>query len=809
MSLSESRAVNVRPLANMRIRTVLVGVAVAALGLALAATAGGYLFLRASLPVLDGTLPLAGLQAPVTVERDGLGVPTLHGERRSDLARATGFVHAQDRYFQMDLLRRSAAGELAALFGPAALGFDRDMRIHGLRRVADQVVTKLPERYRQLLQSYADGVNAGLAALGARPFEYALLRIEPVPWTPADTVLVVLAMYVDLQDPWATREARLGALQEALPPTLFRFLTAHDPSWDAALDGSTVAAAPLPGADEVDLRRRPSRDIAWGMAEPAGDDLSVGSNNWAIGPQVSADGRAWLADDMHLGLRTPNIWYRLRLEWPDAEGRRRAVTGVSLPGTPAVIVGSNGQVAWGFTNSYGDWSDLVELELDPADPDRYRTPDGYRRFAERVEVIAVRGAEPVRMPVRDTIWGPVLEPTPQGRLRAVRWLAHDPAAVDLRLAELETADDLDAALAIANRAGVPAQNFVAVDRDGNIGWTIAGRLPRRVGYNPALPAAAVDGAGWHGWLPPEDYPRIVNPADGLLWTANNRVVGGEMLSILGDGGYALGARARQIRDSLRALRSATPADLLAIQLDDRALFLARWQALMLELLDQRALEGEPRRAALRAELEQWHGRALPESVAYRLVRAFRLFLHEAVFGALTAEVRALDPGFRFDLPQAEQALWRLATERPPHLLDAGYPNWRALLLAVADRVAEYFWDDETGFSDATWGSYNRLRMQHPLSEALPGLGRWLDMPAQALPGDSHMPRVQAPDHGASQRLVVSPGREEDSILHMPGGQSGHPLSPYYRQGHAAWAEGRPTPLLPGAVQHRLLLQPAG
>lgn len=793
----------------MKIRTVLAGVAVAAVVLALTAAAGGYLFLRASLPVLDGTQALPGLQAPVTVERDELGVPTLRGEQRNDVARATGFVHAQDRYFQMDLLRRGAAGELAALVGQTALSFDRDMRIHGLRRVADRVVAKLPEQHRQLLQSYADGVNAGLAALGARPFEYGLLRTAPAPWTPADTVLVVLAMYIDLQDPWATREARLAALQEALPPALFHFLAAHDPTWDAALDGSTVAAVPLPGADQVDLRSQPSREIAWGMVEPAGDDLSVGSNNWAIGPQVSADGRAWLADDMHLGLRTPNIWYRLRLEWHDEQGRPRAVTGVSLPGTPAVIVGSNGQVAWGFTNSYGDWSDLVELELDPDDPNRYRTPDGYRSFTKRTEEIAVNGAEPVRVTVRDTIWGPVLEPAPQNRLRAIRWVAHDPAAVDLRLVELETAADLNTALAVANRAGVPAQNFVAVDRDGNIGWTIAGRLPRRVGYDPALPASAADGAGWHGWLSPEDYPRIVNPADGLLWTANNRIVGGELLSILGDGGYALGARAQQIRDGLRILRDATPADLLALQLDDRALFLARWQELMLELLDEEAIAAEPRRAALRAELEQWQGRAVPGSVAYRLVRAFRLFLHDAVFGALTADAQALDPDFRFDLPQAEQALWRLATERPPHLLDTRYESWREQLLVVADRVAEYFWDDQAGFSEATWGAYNRLRMQHPLSLALPWLGRWLDMPAQPLPGDSHMPRVQAPAHGASQRLVVSPGREEDGILHMPGGQSGHPLSPYYRQGHDAWAEGRPTPLLPGAVQHRLLLQPAG
>lgn len=787
----------------MRRSLALLGTALLLTGLVVAGSA--YWFLQASLPQLDGERRLAGLAADVVVERDGQGVATVRGQRRADVARATGFIHAQDRFFQMDLLRRSAAGELAALVGPAALALDRDMRLHGLRRVAEAVVATLPESQLQLLRSYVEGVNAGLAALRARPFEYALLRATPQRWEPADSVLVILAMYVDLQDRRAEREARLAAMLATLPPELVRFLTAHDPFWDAPLDGSQVPSAPLPSAAEIDLRQRAPQEVAWGETEPDSDEQAVGSNNWAIAPQRSADGHAWLADDMHLGLRMPNIWYRLRLEWSEA-GTQHALTGVSLPGAPAVIVGSNGQVAWGFTNSYGDWSDLIELELDPHDSERYLTPTGYQPFQRRVERLEVKGGEAQSVTFRDTIWGPVLEGVGEIPPRALRWVAHDPQATNLELLRLETAASLEEALAAANQAGLPAQNFVAVDSAGNIGWTIAGRMPQRVGYDPNLPSAGAAEGGWQGWVEPQNYPRIVNPSDGLLWTANNRIVGGEALALLGDGGYSLGARAAQIRTGLQQLTAASPEDLLAIQLDDRAMFLARWRGLMLDLLDEAALADQPRRAALRIELEQWQGRAVPEAVAYRLVRAFRLFLHEAVFKTLTADVEELDPDFRFDFPQAEQALWRLATAQPPHLLDARYQSWHEQLLAVADRVIEYFWDDATGLQNATWGEFNRLRMAHPLTLALPWLGRWLNMPDQPLPGDTHMPRVQSGSHGASQRLVVSPAREEASLLHMPGGQSGHPLSPFYRAGHDDWVEGRPTPLLPGSPQHRLLLR---
>ena len=774
---------------------------------ALLAAGGLYGYLRASLPLLDGERALSGLQAPVTVLRDATGAPTVKAENRADLARATGFLHAQDRFFQMDLMRRRVAGELAALVGAGAVAMDRSARVHGLRQVAEAVLARETPARRGILAAYAEGVNAGLDALAARPPEYALLRTRPEPWRPEDTVLVIYAMYFDLQDEEALREARLAFMHERLPAPLTDFLTGHDGHWDAPLDGSEVAEAPLPAADAYDLRELSLPQQSVQLSEADTDDRSIGSNNWAIGPQVSADGKAWLADDMHLSLAMPNVWYRLRLEWRQ-DGRARELTGVSLPGAPALVAGSNGAVAWGFTNSYGDFTDLVVLELDPEDPNRYRTADGYRPFGERDEIITVKGGEPVQLTVKETIWGPVTGADHHGRPLALRWIAHDPQATNLGLLDLERAEDLDAAIAIAQRTGVPAQNFVAVDSQGQLGWTIIGRIPDRQGVDGGLPLPW-DVAGWDGWLPPQQYPKLINPSHGRLWTANNRIVGGEALQLLGDSGYALGARAKQIRDGLFALEQARPEDLLALQVDDRAVFLDRWRELLLEVLDAEAVGADPRRSALRQTVEEWGGHASVDSVGYRMVRAFRLCLQDSVLAALTAELRAADPEFRLpDLPQAESVLWRLTRERPPHLLDPAHPSWEAWLLAVADQLIEHFWQAETGLAHASWGERNTLQMIHPLSRAVPRLGPWLDMPAAQLPGDSHMPRVQAPAQGASQRLVVSPGQEERSILHLPGGQSGHPLSPYYRSGHQDWVEAKPTPLLPGEARHRLLLTPA-
>jgi penicillin amidase len=771
--------------------------------------------LTASLPQLDGEARIPGMSAAVEVERDNLGVPTIRAANRLDTARALGFLHAQDRYFQMDLLRRQAAGELAEIVGPAVVKVDRRHRVHRFREKARALLAAASPEDRALFAAYAEGVNAGLSALAGKPFEYLLLRVDPAPWRPEDSILAVFAMFFELNDDLGRRESDLGVLHDTLPGPMYDLIAAPGTEWDAPLVGPAFTTPPIPGPEVFDLRNRPApakaRKSAVLFSRPEAADLAAaaGSNNFAVAGPHTADGHALLANDMHLGIRVPNTWYRASMLRPDGRGGTLRVTGVTLPGTPSLSVGSNGHIAWGFTNSYGDWTDLVELEVDPRDPDVYRTPQGPRRFETVKERIRVKGRPDDILEVKETIWGPVIDKDHLGRPRALAWTAHHPEAVNLELDKLQTAGTLEEAMAIANRAGIPPQNFTVADETGRVGWTIIGRIPRRVGFDGRTPASWADGTRrWDGWLTPEEYPRVVNPSSGRIWTANARIGDGELLAKVGNGGYDLGARARQIRDGLMKLERATPADLLAVQLDDRALFLERWRDLLLKTLDARAIQGHPRRGELRRLVETgWTGHASVDSAGYRAVRAFRAFLEESVFtslsgqGNLAAEDRYPPPA------QFEGALWRIVSERPANLLDPAFKSWDEAILAAVDAMVKSFDSQGSRLADRTWGERNTTRIQHPLSLAVPALSRWLDVPSRQLPGDQNMPRVQGPTFGASERMVVSPGHEETGLFEMPVGESGHPLSPYYQTMERTWEEGKPAPFLPGAAVHHLRLLP--
>ena len=780
-------------------------VAVALVVLVLVGAAGVWATVRASLPDLEGSRALAGLGGAVTVERDSAGVPTITGGSRADVSRALGFVHAQERWFQMDLLRRAPAGELSALLGEATWRTDSTLRPHRFRARAREVVAGLPAEQRALLDAYAEGANAGLDALGARPFEYLALRQAPEPWRPEDSILVAYALWLDLQfDGGFGLELQRQAMSEALPAPLVAFLTPRGDAWDAPIQGDAVTPPDVPTAEELD-GFRPGR----GGPQPggAGEDEIPGSNNWAVAGDLSATGSAIVSNDMHLGLRLPHIWFRARLAYGAAGGDRRVV-GVTLPGTPLVIVGSNGNVAWGFTNSYGDYIDYVRLVPDPERAGHVLTDSSSVRLDTLVERVSV-GGEAREIAVVESPWGPVTAhdaggPQTGGAAYAMQWAAHRPEATNLTLWEMEGAADLDAALDVANRAGIPSQNLVAGDRAGRVGWTIAGRVPLREGRDGRRPVDSTDPAArWARFLGPGETPRITDPADGLLWTANARVVDGEALAVLGDGNYAPGARARQIRDGLRALAPpVSERDLLGVALDDRALFYVPWRAVLLQALD--GAESTPPRQALRREVQGWAGRAAPDDAGYRLVREWRTAVVDRVLPPLLAPVRARTPG-RFELPARDETpVWALVRDRPAHLLPDGYGSWDALLLDAADDVAGRY-DD---LSAATWGETNTARIAHPLASAIPGLGDALRMPPYEQPGDQRMPRVSGPSFGASERMVVSPGHEERGIFHMPGGQAGHPMSPYWGAGHDDWAFGRPSPLLPGPTVWTLTLTPA-
>ncbi len=362
--------------------------AVLALGVGGLLAAWIWILLAGSLPQVEGTRIVAGLSAPVRVERDGRGIPTLHAETRDDLAFATGFVHAQDRYFQMDLLRRHAAGELSELLGAGLVAEDREMRLHRFRWRAERAFADLPRSDRALLRSYAQGVEAGRGSLREPPFEYLVLGLPPTPWKAEETLLIVLGMYQMLQQGPIEHE-RANALLEVLPSALREFLSPEGSSWDAPLQGGPLPSRPIPDAKNIDLRLSPDNWSLTTLASGA-ERFPAGSNNWAISGKRTVHGGAIIANDMHLGLFVPNIWYRAAFVWKDDTGKEHRVIGASLPGTPSMIVGSNTHVAWGFTNSEGDFADLVIWKPSLASPtttgrrtDRDRSSRSLRRFASR------------------------------------------------------------------------------------------------------------------------------------------------------------------------------------------------------------------------------------------------------------------------------------------------------------------------------------------------------------------------------------------------------------------------------------------
>ena len=832
-----------------RMRRLVKGLLIALLVIVMAAVAGAFWArrqLQSSLAELEGSRQVTGLSAPVSIERDRLGIPSIRGANREDVARALGFLHAQDRFFQMDLARRRAAGELAALIGVRAVALDHEIRVHRFRAEAQRAVELLTATNRRIVEAYAQGVNSGLEALNAAPFEYAVLRQRPQPWHLEDSFLVVLSMFITLQDTDGSYESTLGTMHDVLPEAMFEFLAPKGTEWDTPVVGETFSTPPIPGPEVYNLRARragrttlplperpprvhlptsgfqpPATALAWDLGWDLGFGIwdlgfaareALGSNNWAVSGALTSDGRAIIANDMHLFIRVPNTWYRAAMEWPDstAESPHRLV-GVTLPGVPALVTGSNMHVAWGFTNTWADWGDLVELEIDPSNPNRYRTPSGWREFEKFDEKIAVAGAAAQYEQVRWTVWGPVLGPDHRGRLRAYAWVAHASDRLATTITPLESAQTIEEAITEANGLGTPGQNLVVVDRSGRIGWSVYGAIPRRVGFDGVLPSSWADGSrGWKGWLDRSEYPRIVDPPGGRIWTANARVVGGDMLAKLGDGSYEVGIRARQIRDRLMARDRFTADDMLAIQMDASSTFLDRWRALLLDALTPATLANHANRAELRRILETgWSGRAAPDSAAYAFVRHFRDLISERIIAFVLAECYEADQTFDYaTVRRREGPIWRLVNEQPMHLLDPQYSTWEEFILSTIDEViAETTQRGSSDLNAHRWSEYNVPTFRHPLSAAIPFAGRWLDIPTKPLAGDIYTIQVHSGSLGASERMVVSPGHEEEGILHMPTGQSGHPLSPFYSNSHEAWVNGDATPFLPGRAEHSLTLTP--
>ncbi len=758
-----------------------------------------------ALPTLDGDVSIAGLTAPAQLHRDAQGIAIIQAANEIDANRALGFAHGQDRFFQMDLLRRSAAGELSALFGSAALDVDRAVVIHRFRELARQVLAaESPER-RALVQAYADGVNAGLNSLASKPWEYALLRAAPSPWLPEDCGLVLYAMVLDLQDSDGTYEKTLANLRDFLGPTAVDFFNPIVGPDDSALDGTQAELPPPPPPHVLDLRQAPPAPPVLSSV-PSPERLTIGSNAFVR----IHDSVATLAGDPHLGLRVPNIWYRAQLEWAGSGPSPHQVTGATLPGVPGVIIGSNGHIAWSFTNATVDTGDLIPIDLDPLAPDLFYldSQESYE-FEIHEDTIAVKGDDPVVVESTWTRFGPLVGTTRRGKKLAYRWTFHDPAAVNFRTLDLNNARTVDEALVIAAESGLPTQNLFVADTNGEAAWTLSGQLPQRRGFDGRFPSSWTYGdRSWEGFQSRTDRPVVRATATQPIWSGNQRLVGGEAGRRLGDSGFDDPERAAQIERDLRALPETAnaPADLLAIQLDHRAEWVMRWRDLLVTTFEHSHPTGD--RAKFRDMIANWDGQADAKSVGYRLLRDWHSQVSHLTLEPIFAKITAHDPDFAYWRLRYEAGLWALHRDEPLNLLAADYADWDALRLAAVDRVLAALAEKKTPLERASWGSANRLRFEHPLAGALPDfMASWFNFPAVHQSGDSRMPHVARPRHGASLRMVVSPGRESEGIYHQPGGASGNPLSPYYRAGHEDWARGEPSPFLPGEPAHTLNLLP--
>lgn len=763
--------------------------------------------LRLSLPEPDRDLDFAELSAAVEITFDARATPHIHAANRDDAFAALGFVTAGDRLFQMDLLRRRAAGRLAEIFGENSIVSDRRARVLGLEGVAREALARLPGSQRSTLASYAAGVNRAIAEMRVWPFEFYVLGYRPEPWRAEDGLLVLLGLE-DLISDGEAQERNATIMRRALPPKVVAFLTPEADCFNQRLaprDPEYCAEGAAPVEDLAPLFRNREKRADRGAV--ARENRAPASNAFAVSGKKTRDGRAIVANDMHLALSVPNIWYRAELEYGEAR-----LAGLTLPGLPLLLAGENGRVGWGLTNLRADVADLVVLSGEANQPGKYRTPAGISAYGARTETILVRGASSEVLTVEDTLWGPVLPERLLGEKVALHSALLDPATTDLALLDMDTAPSVDEAAALFRRAGGPPLNVVLADDHGHVAWTVMGRLPRRFGTSGLFSESWSDGTrGWQGYLAPDDLPRRVDPPSGFIVSTNQRMLGAAEFSAVIGHEYQGGFRAWRATEELSRAEFLSEKDLLALQLDTKSSYYAYYRDLALK-----ALAGAPsgaeedELASIRSYLESWDGGADTQSLGLPLLEEFRAELRQSVLAPVVARCRETDPDFSLEWSLLDDPVRRIIeTGRPELIPEAGYADWRGFLRAALLRSARRL-KAQQGFADLaglTWGRVNRVSMGHVFSSLSPFLSFLLDMPPQPLPGCGFCLRVSEDTHAANARMVVAPGHEGDAIMQFAGGQSGQPGSAHYGDEQDDWLLGHPTPFLSQEARHRAILRP--
>ncbi len=767
-----------------RLRRFLLLAGIVVLMIAFALGGAGVYLIRRALPQTNGTLAFTGLQDAVEVLRDHWGVPHIFARNAHDLFLAQGYVHAQDRLWQMELNRRTASGRLAEFAGEPALATDRLFRTLGLRRAAEAEFAHLDPETKEALELYAAGVNEFVAQHGsALPLEFTLLRLTPDPWSPIDTLAFGKLMAWVLGGNWSSELMRAHLVA--------RF----------GVEGMRFLMPPYSDSAPIIVPREASYHT-WNTAAlfrllDAGQGISeVGSNNWVVSGTRTTTGSPILANDPHLEAQMPSIWYEMHLV-----GGPYNVAGSTFPGTPGVVIGHNADIAWGVTNGGPDVQDLYMEQFDPADPTRYRYRDAWEPATLVREEIKVKGrAAPVVETVRITRHGPILNSVVDGlgAFLALRWTALEPGSLStsiMRLNRAHTWSEFRAALRLWT---VPAQNFVFADRQGNIGYQLPGRIPIRAKGIGLLPVPGWTGEyEWIGEIPFEQLPSVLNPRRGYIATANNRIVpDGYPYFISAD--WDPGFRARRIETMLADSPHASLGQMARIQLDLTSL---PAQAFV-RALSRIPLTNEPAAgllAQLRAELESWDGVLRPNSRPAAIYEAVRLSLVPLVFKDVLGP--ELYTRYLGHVSSWQTVLLRLLeTPTSPWWGPAGRDAvvTRAFTEAY-DLLNARLGPDRSGW---TWGRLHTMQFVHPVGR-MPAVAWIFNVSAPPTSGgDATTVNNGGFDLATFRQRTVASYRQlldladwDRSLSIHTTGQSGVPFSPHYHDFVLLWAAGRYHPML--------------
>jgi penicillin amidase len=795
----------------------------------------GWWIVRRSLPTLEGSIPVAGLKEGVIVDRDQWGRPWVRAKSLEDLATAQGYVMAQDRLWQMDLLRRAAAGELSEIFGRVAIDYDKENRTLGMREAAERAARDASPEIRGLLEAYAQGVNQFIRKRRGRlPIEFTALRYQPRQWTPVDTYLISLYMWKTLTTTWREKLNREW-ITETVGAERARDLFVVDSPLDHYIvgmpSGRVSTPAALAGIKNISKNPAgrgslpPFATEAWegahGFLAQFEEDSSeiVGSNNFVVSGAHTASGKPLLANDTHLALTVPCIWYLVHLTAPGWN-----VEGFALPGVPLVIIGHNDKIAWGFTNSNADVQDVYIETFAPGNPHAYRGEGGWLTAEVRKETIHVAAEADVELDVVVTRHGPIIRRDPQTERRrayALRWTALEPGGLDFGFPFLGGAKNWAEFLEVTRHIAGPGQNTIYADVDGNIGFTVPARIPIRAKGNGALPVPGeTNEFEWKGYIPLEDLPRATNPPGGIIATANARTVGPAYQFYLSDR-WAAPYRTDRIYQLLSSRTGLTPADCNAIQNDIFSLpnkFLAEQLVAAARVSPPK----DPRAEKLIEQLSGWDGRATGGSIVTSFVEYTR---HQLFHNLLAPFLNGNMSKYELWEPESvySDVWWRdksflenVLQTRPAAWLPSQFTSYDELLATSADQAVAELAKETRGIDPATWswGRIHRLDMAHPLGRA--GiLHRLLSIGPYDQGGTIDTVRAMGAGHGPAMRFVADLANFDDSLAEITTGESGQYGSAYYRDQFPEWFAGRgiQAPFSEAAEEkarlHRLFLLPEG